>query len=128
MAFLLALLGTSVLLCTGKQDGSSQWRRLHFQNVLFELIPHQLSPPCCPLHAKPNNKANILICCGNVFVLKISVPIPSLNQDLNTQRSGFSTRCVPPGSVSDAESTVKEAYSRPLLMRLCTLLDPRQEQ
>lgn len=23
------------------------------------------------------------------FVLKISVPIPSLNQDLNTQRSGF---------------------------------------
>lgn len=42
---------------------------------------------------------------------------PPLNQDLNMQFSGFT---VQPVLAAGAESTVKEAYSHPLLMRLCT--------
>lgn len=57
----------------------------------------------------------------NISIISVSVP-PS-KQDLSAQLCR--TRCTPPGSVSaGAESTVKEAYSHPLLMRLCTHSGP----
>lgn len=55
----------------------------------------------------------------------ISVSISSLKQDVNTQVSGFTVQPVLAGiylvQCLPAEGTVKEAYSHPLLMRLCTL-------
>lgn len=81
--------GNRCPLCTGKQDGRSQWRRRRRLAPFSKWSPSSFHHHVALSMQNPTIKLIYWSAVGMFFVLKISVPIPSLNQDLNTQRSGF---------------------------------------